>query len=112
MFDRWIHLLISRLLSHTWKLEMNASIEALLGGSPAEVTSQLENFSENAKVLSSTRERLIDEYARHWVGVARGSVVVTGDTTDEVIAGLKGQGIDPNDAIIRFIDRELKTMIL
>ena len=86
--------------------------EALLGGDATSIARQLEVFSENARSLSSNRQRLIEEHARHWVGVVSGTVAATGETIEQVISELKDRGFNPDDAIIRFIDREQKTLIL
>ena len=93
---------------------MNRSIEmdALLGGNAAEVAKNLSDFSNSAKLLSSEHDRLINSHEHQWVGVVRGTVLVTGESTEGVIQELKEKGVDPEDAIIRFIDRELKTLIL
>ena len=90
----------------------SATITEILGGTPVEVAKDLTQFSKSAKVLSSKRERLLEKYEKQWIGLHRGSVEIIGETIDSVMGQLKERGLDPDETIIRYITRDLKTLIL
>jgi hypothetical protein len=83
-----------------------------LGGSAADVDRELRQFSDAAKVLSSRHPRLIDQHPSRWVGVYRGKVAASARTLGSLMKRLEDEGIRPRDAIIRFIDKNERTLIL
>ena len=87
-------------------------IESVIGGSPRQIAAELSEFSKSARTLSSSRDRLIEKHEKSWIGLYRGKVEIIGDTIDSVISQLTDKGLDPDEAIIRYIDRDLKTLIL
>jgi hypothetical protein len=84
----------------------------LLGSSPGEVAKELHALSEAAKVLSSDRPRLIDQYPLQWVGVYEGRVAAHATTIESLLTQLEQRDIPSNKAIIRFIDKEERILIL
>lgn len=88
------------------------TIKKILGGTPSEVARDLEEFSKSAKVLSSSRSRLIKTHEKKWIGLHKGKVEIVGESIKSVLAQLSERGLDPDETIIRFIDRDLKTLIL
>jgi hypothetical protein len=84
----------------------------LLGKDPNQVARELADFSQTARVLSSDHPRLIDEHPDQWVALYQGRVETFGKTLEELIAELEKKGLPRNDVIVRYIDREEKTLIL
>jgi hypothetical protein len=83
----------------------------LLGGTPESVAQELTDFADAASVLSSDQPRLIDEHPDEWVGVYKGDIIAAKELP-ALMAQLTNKGIPPENAIVRFIDREEKTLLL
>ena len=83
-----------------------------LGGTAETVARDLEAFAEAARVLSSNHPRLIDERPLQWVGVYQGQVAASGKTLASLMKQLESAGIPPEHTIVRFIDKEERTLIL
>jgi len=84
----------------------------IFGGSPDEVASSLVEYSRTASLLSSDRPRLLDGHPREWVGIAQNRVAAFGPSMETVMYNLKQSGIAPEDAVIRYIDTEARTLIV
>ena len=93
---------------------MDRNAQAVLGelGDPKEIDRDLRNFRRTAQVLSSNRPRLIDRYPKQWVAVYRGRVRASGGTFASVIAEVDRKRLPREHVIVRFIDRNQRTMIL
>lgn len=85
---------------------------ASIGASAKEIDRGLRAFRESAEVLSGSRRRLIDNYEGQWVAVYDGRIVASGNNVARVKAKLSKTGIAPGSAIIRFIEKKRRTMIL
>ena len=85
---------------------------ASIGASAKEIDRDLQAFRKSAEVLSSSQRRLIDNYEGQWVAVYDGKIVASGDNVARVKAKLSKTGIAPGSAIIRFIEKKRRTMIL
>ena len=83
-----------------------------LGGSVENIDRQLRQFTDAAKVLSSDHPRLIDEHPLQWVGVYQGRVAASAQTLSSLMRQLEDDGIPPQNAIVRFIDKTERTLIL
>lgn len=83
-----------------------------LGGTAEEVANGLVDYADAARVLSSNHPRLIDEHLLQWVGVHQGRVAASGKSLKSLMAQLESAGIPPEQTIIRFIDKEERTLIL
>ena len=81
-------------------------------GDPKEIDRDLRSFRRTAQVLSSNRPRLIDRYPKQWVAVYRGRVRASGGTFASVIAEVDRKRLPREHVIVRFIDRNQRTMIL
>lgn len=95
---------------------MASSIERqeILGyiGDPARVDRELQQFRRAARVLSSRHPRLIDLYNRKWVAVYRGKVQVQARSLPSLMAQISEKGLPRGHVIVRFIDKNQRTMIL
>ncbi|HEY7065811.1 MAG TPA: hypothetical protein VII06_30325 [Chloroflexota bacterium] len=89
---------------------MKAALEQL--GNPADVARELEDFQKAAKVLSSQHPRLMDQYPKQWVAVYGGKVRARSSTLSAVLEQLDKAGIPREHAIVRYIDKNQRTMIL
>ena len=85
---------------------------ARLGASPEQIERDLKAFSAAARVLSSDHPRLIDEHPKRWVGVYQGKVAASAESMDALLAELEDAGIPAGQTIVRFIDKEERTLIL
>ena len=82
-----------------------------LGASPEDVAKSLLDFAKSSDLLSKDR-RLVDRYAQKWVGVCSGEVKAAEDDLDSLLKVLDGQGVSRSDTVVRFIEREQRTLIL
>jgi len=84
----------------------------LLGDAPWEVARELNALSEAAELLSSDHPRLIDEYPMQWVGIYQGRVAASAKTIQSLMSKLEASQVPLAKAIIRFIEREERILIL
>ena len=81
-------------------------------GDPQRVWEDLQVFAESVQVLSHANTQLLNDYPQQWVAVYAGEVASHGDSLDEVIGELKASGVPRDKVIIRYMEREPRTMIL
>ena len=81
-------------------------------GNPKDVDRDLQSFRRAARVFSSNHPRLIDRYAKRWVAVHRGRVRASGKTFGSVMAQVDSKGLTRDSVIVRYIDKNQRTMIL
>lgn len=81
-------------------------------GNPDELAQQLKAFARDAEVFSSAREHLIAKYPKQWVAVYDGKVQATSSTLPKLLQMLDRLKVSRDRAIVRFIDRNERTMIL
>jgi hypothetical protein len=93
---------------------MDGSHQAILEevGDPRDVDRDLRSFRNTARILSSSHPRLIDRYPKQWVALYRGRVRASGSTFAAVMAEIDNKGLPREHIIVRFIDRNQRTMIL
>ena len=81
-------------------------------GDPKEVARDLRAFRKDARVLSSKRQNLINEYPNQWVGIHNNEVVAKGGTLDSVVQQLDALGVPRGRAIVRYISKHPRKMFL
>lgn len=81
-------------------------------GNPADVDRELRGFRRAARVLSSKQPRMIDEYPKQWIAVYQGRVRVRARTFRSLMLQVDNKGLPRQHIIVRFIDRNQRTMIL
>jgi hypothetical protein len=86
-------------------------LERLIGD-PRKVDRELAKFRETTKLLSADRPRLIDQYSKQWVALCDNQVRASAPTLEELMAEVDRQGLQRRQLIVRYIDRELRTMVL
>lgn len=87
------------------------NLEDLIGD-PRKVEKELAGFRQTTKLLSADRPRLIDKYLKQWVALYDNEVKASAPSLDELLAEVDKQGLPRQQVIIRYIDRELRTMVL
>ena len=83
-----------------------------LGSDPEDIAKGLRDFSKSAEMLSNDRRRLIIEHPLQWVGVYRGEVSARADDLPSLMEELERRGISLGDTIVRFIEKNQRTLIL
>lgn len=83
-----------------------------LVGDPTQVDRSLRAFRKAATVFSTDHPRLIDKYAKQWVAVHNGDVKAAANTFKSLLAQVDKARLPREETIIRFIDRNQRTMIL
>ena len=82
------------------------------GSAPADIARGLREFSRSAEMLANDRPRLIDEHPLQWIGVYRGEVSAKADDLPSLMEELERQGVPLGDTIVRFIEKNQRTLIL
>ncbi len=82
-----------------------------LGTSPEDVARSLHDFTKSSDLLSKDRA-LVKRYAQKWIGVCSGEVKAAEDDLDSLLEALDRQGVPRGNTVVRFIERERRTLIL
>jgi len=86
-------------------------VDEWLGDSPESVAKSLTDFSRSSELLS-VDSSLVDRYAHKWIGVCSGKVMAAEDDLEALLDSLDTQGLPRNQTVVRFIEREQRTLIL
>ncbi len=73
---------------------------------------KFQGFVKSAQLVSSTYQRLVEEFAPQWIGVYREKVVANAGTLDELIERLEERDIPLGETFTRFISEEQPMLIL
>ncbi len=82
-----------------------------LGASPVDVAKGLLGFTRSSELVSNDR-KLVDKYAEKWVGVCFGEVKAAEDDLEALLRELDSRGVPRAETVVRFIEREQRTLIL
>lgn len=82
-----------------------------LGGSPEDVAKELLAFSRSAELLSKDRN-LLAKHDQKWVGARDGKVVAAERELKDLLDRLDSAGVPRSQTVVRFIEREKRTLIL
>ncbi len=82
-----------------------------LGAHPRDVARSLLDFTRSSDLLSNDQE-LVGKYEQKWVGVYHGEVKAAEDDLDTLLKVLDNQNVSRSDTIVRFIEKEQRTLIL
>ena len=82
------------------------------GSAPEDIARGLREFSKSAAMLANDRPRLIDEYPSQWIGVYRGEVSANAADLPSLMDELEKRGVPLGDTIVRFIEKNQRTLIL
>ena len=81
-------------------------------GNPADIDRELQCFRRSARALSSRHPRFVDRYHKKWVAVHEGKAKAQGRTLQSVWRQIDSKGLPREHIIVRYIDRNQRTMIL
>ena len=79
-------------------------------GDPKVVRARLRAFRDSARVFSSDRPRLINEYPNKWVAVYQGKVVAHSQDFDDLMRSVNER--EHQDILVRFIDNDQRGLII
>jgi len=79
---------------------------------PVDVDRGLQSFRKSVLALSSDRPRLIERYPKQWVAIYKGEVQAHGKTFLSVLRKVDRKKLPREHVVMRFIDRNQRTMIL
>ena len=82
------------------------------GSGPEDIARGLREFSKSAELLSNERPHLMNEHPLQWVGGYRGEVSAKANDLPSLMEELKRRGIPLGDTIVRFIEKNQRTLIL
>ncbi len=88
------------------------SAATFFGGNPEEIAKGLREYSKSAELLSVDEPWLINEYSMKWVGVYQSRIAAKADDLPSLMQELEKRRIPPGETIIRFIERNQRTMML
>lgn len=83
-----------------------------IGDDPEKIAFELREYSDSAQLLSKQWERLAEKHPMEWVCFHRGRVSANSKSLDALMEEMRNRGIPANRAVIRFIDKKQKTLIL
>lgn len=81
-------------------------------GDPKDIDRKLQSYRRSAQVLSSKHPRMLDRYPKQWIAVYKGRVKAQGRTFQSVMTQVDNLKLPREQVIVRFIDRNQRTMIL
>ena len=81
-------------------------------GDPTKIDAAISAFTESAKRLSSDHPRMIEHYSKQWVALYEGEVRAQGSTFQGLMMEAERKGLPRQELVVRFIDRNQRTMIL
>ena len=87
------------------------TIEQIIGD-PKRLDAELQEFRRNAKVLSSKRAHLIAKYAKRWIAIYDHQVKADGSSLNQLLAKLDQLQVPRDRVVVRYIDKNLRRMIL
>ena len=79
---------------------------------PVRLNRDLQTFRRTARALSSNHPRLIDKYPNQWVAIHSSKVVAHGRTFNSVLKKMKRKNIPLRLTIVRYIEKNRRTLIL
>jgi hypothetical protein len=87
-------------------------LEILRNQDPARLNRDLQRFRKAAQALSADHPRLIDKYPNQWVAVYDGKVAAHASTLPAILGKIKRKRIPQAHTIVRYIEKNKRTMIL
>ncbi len=92
--------------------DLENPIRSRFGTASPDIARGLREFSKFAAMLANDGPRLIDEYSLQWIGVCRGEVSAKANDLPSLMEDLERQGVPLGDTIVRFIEKNQRTLIL
>jgi len=92
--------------------EMKDNLFRQLGRSPAEIDSALQEFSQSARILSSSEPEITDRYKDRWICVYRGKIEAVGNSLEELTRRVESKHIPLGEVAIRHLGNDEKVLIV
>ena len=93
------------------RADLPNDIRSLLGD-PKKVDRELQAFRRSTRRLSSNHPRLIDRFPKQWIAVYDGKVLAQAKTFSSLMTQVDEKGLPRQHTIVRYIDKNRRTMIL
>ena len=87
-----------------------AAIEKIIGD-PSQIDLELQEFRRDTNLLSSQAD-YIDKYPKRWIAIYNGTVQADARSLKEVLAAIDILKLPRERVIVRYVDRNLRAMIL
>jgi hypothetical protein len=87
-------------------------MEILRNQNPFRLNRDLQRFRKAAQALSADHPRLVDKYPNQWVAVYDGKVAAHASTLPAILGKIKRKRIPQAHTIVRYIEKNKRTMIL
>ena len=71
-----------------------------------------DRFRHDVEFVAREKQRLLDRYAEEWVAVYRGKVVAHHKDLEQLMRALRSKGVTPEDAVVDFITRNERVLVL
>ena len=81
-------------------------------GDPKRVDAELQRFRKDARLLSSKRMNLRARYPQRWVVLYDGQVRADAETLKQALARADELHLPREQTVIRYVDRDVRRMIL
>ncbi len=81
-------------------------------GDPKKVDRELQEFDKTARLFLSQESTMLDRYPDEWVAFHGGEVRAHGPSLDSVLRQIDEAGLQRQQTLVRFIDKEPRKMIL
>ena len=81
-------------------------------GDPKRINAELQQFREDAKLLSSQRMNFLAKYPKQWIAVYKGQVQADAPSLDQLLARLDDLQIPRQETVVQYRDQNLRRMIL
>ena len=81
-------------------------------GDPRRVDAELQKFRKDTLVLSSKKANLLARYSKRWVAVYDGKVQADARSVKQLLADIDTLQLPREAVVIRYIDRNVRRMIL
>ena len=78
----------------------------------AAISRKRDEFRRNTDYLESNYAELVKQYPNQWVAIHEGSIVAVGTALKSVQRKLDRKGIGRSNAIIEFLDKEPRILIV
>jgi hypothetical protein len=91
-------------------IDVEKAVQA--AGGEQQIELKIRRFADDVRCLQSIRQDLLRQYMEHWVAVYEGSLAGYARTIEELWKQLSEKGIPGNEAVIDFMARERKAMLL
>lgn len=85
---------------------------AELIGDPKRVDAELQKFRKDSRLLSSRRVNLIEKYPKRWIVIYDGEVRADARSLNQLLTKVDELNLPREEAVIRYVDRNLRRMIL